>query len=230
MLSDKRIKRINKINFVSIGDVLAGRFDMAEMRVFQVNYEDLSMGRMWLKRGWLGTVSVEDEVYTAEVRGMTQLLQTQTIELYSATCRYDLGSTRCGFDLAGNMPDASPATVTGTVTSVTDNRVFLDTGRSETTDDVFKHGELTWTTGENSGLSKEVKVYTFISSTFELVRAMPFDIQVGDQYTVYKGCDKGFESHCKAKFSNGLRFGGFPFLPGEDKLIKVIKAREAEVA
>ena len=214
---------------ITVADVLAGRFDMAEMRVFQVNYEDLTMGRMWLKRGWLGVVSVEDDIYTAELRGMTQLLQTQTIELYSATCRYDLGDSRCGFNLSGNMPDATPATVTGSVTGVTDNRIFFDTGRSETTDNIFKYGLLTWTTGENAGLSMEVKEYTFISSNISLVRAMPFTIVNGDDYVVYKGCNKIFQEHCIDKFSNGIRFGGYPFLPGEDELLKVIKAREAEV-
>jgi len=121
---------------ITSGDVIAGRFDMAEVRVFQINYEDLSMGRMWLKRGWIGQVSVQNLVYTAEIRGMAQMLQNQALELYSANCRYDLGDHRCGFNLLGNMPDTTPATVSGSVTATVDNGTFIDTSRTEITESV----------------------------------------------------------------------------------------------
>jgi len=213
---------------VTAGDIIAGRFDMAEIRVFQVNYEDLSMGRMWLKRGWIGQVSVQDQVYTAEVRGMAQMLQIQALELYSPGCRYDLGSARCGFNLLGNMPDATPATVTGTVTAVLDNGLFEDTGRTEILDNIFSYGLLTWTSGLNTGLAKEVEEYTYIPSTILLVDKMPFNIQIGDEYRVNKGCDKSRQS-CKVGFNNMINFGGFPDLPGEDRLLKVVKVKDPTI-
>ena len=215
---------------ITAGDVVAGRFDMAELRVFQLNYEDLSMGRMWLKRGWIGQVVVEDLIYTAEVRGMTQLLQMQALELYSPGCRYDLGDARCEIDLNGTVTGLGNVTVTGTVTGVTDNQTFQDTVRSETEDDTFKYGLLTWTSGNNTGLSMEVKNYTFISSELLLVNKMPFNIVIGDGYAVYHGCDKSYEGHCIGKFLNGVNFGGFPHLPGEDVLIRVIRGKTVEVS
>lgn len=210
---------------ITVGDVVAGRFDMAELRVFLVNYEDLTMGRMWLRRGWIGDVSTTDIAYTAEVRGMAQMLQVQTLELYTASCRFDLGDSRCGFDLTGNLPDTSAATVTGTVTTVVDRFTFDDTVRSEV-DNIFNFGYLTFTSGSNTGLGSIVKDYTFISSQFVLQDAMPFEITTGDAYSVYKGCDKSFISHCKDKFDNVINFGGFPHLPGEDRLIQVIQAKD----
>lgn len=213
---------------ITAGDVIAGRFDMAEVRVFQVNYEDLSMGRMWLKRGWVGQVSVQDQVYTAEIRGMAQMLQIQALELYSPGCRYDLGSARCTFNLLGNMPDSTPATVTGVVTAVIDNGLFIDTARTETVDNIFSYGLLTWTSGLNTGLSKEVEEYTYIPSSISLADKMPFTIQVGDAYRVYKGCDKALNT-CKVKFNNVINFGGFPHLPGEDRLLQVVKQKQTKV-
>jgi len=214
---------------ITQGDVIAGRFDMAEIRVFQVNYEDLTMERMWLKRGWIGQVTVQDLIYTAEVRGMAQMLQVQTLELYSAGCRYDLGSSRCGFDLVnGTLQDSSPATITGAVTHIIDNKSFKDTNRLETEDDDFKYGMITWTTGLNSGLKKEVEGYTFISSTIDLVDAMPFSIQVGDEYIMNKGCDKSTEvTGCKKFYPDLKKFGGFPHLPGEDILLRVIIPKQS---
>ena len=48
-------------------------------------------------------------------------------------------------------------TVTGTVTGVTDARVFTDTSRSEA-HDFFMGGLVTWTSGDNNGLKMEVKL------------------------------------------------------------------------
>lgn len=211
---------------ITVGDVVAGRFDMAEIRVFLVNYEDLTMGRLWLRRGWIGDVSTTDNVYTAEIRGMAQMLQVQTLELYTASCRFDLGDSRCKFDLTGTLPDTTPATVTGTVTAVTDRNTFDDTVRSEV-DDTFNFGFLTFTAGSNTGLGSIVKDYTFISSEFVLQEAMPFDIEGGDAYTVFKGCDKAL-STCINKFDNVINFGGFPHMPGEDRIIQVVQARDSE--
>lgn len=210
----------NLANDISEENILAGRFDLAELRLFQVNYEDVSMGRVWLRRGWVGGLAVEDNKYTAEFRGMMDMLQQQTLEIYSPDCRFDLGDGRCMFDLTGNTATpVTAATVTGSVTSLTNNRVFQDTTRTEG-DNYFQFGEVIFTKGSNTGLSREVKEYTFISSELEVIIAFPFNIEVGDEYIVIAGCDKTFLS-CKDKFNNLINFGGFPYVPGEDKLLEI---------
>lgn len=217
---------------ITAGDVLAGRFDMAEVRVFQVNYEDLTMGRMWLRRGWVGQTTVHDQMYTAEIRGMAQMLQVQTLELYSAGCRYDLGSNRCGINLgtANLQTTGTPVTVSGTVTHIIDSTSFKDTNRLEDVDDTFKYGMLTWTSGNNSGLKKEIESYNFISSTITLVDGMPFAVEVGDEYIMYHGCDKSTSTTgCKKFYPDIKKHGGFPHLPGEDKILKVTVPKPATV-
>lgn len=44
----------------------------------------------------------------------------------------------------------------------------------------------------------------------------PFaSLEVGDSVTIFQGCDHSFDT-CKAKFSNGVNFGGCPLVPGKN--------------
>ena len=43
------------------------------------------------------------------------------------------------------------------------------------------------------------------------------DIQVGDEFTLYAGCDKSPDI-CRTKFSNIVNFRGEPYVPGPDFL------------
>lgn len=189
-------------------DLRDGWFDFAKIEIFQVNWEDLTQGKLDLVSGRLGEVSITDHRFTAEIRGLAQSLQQPVGEVYSPECRADLGDRRCKIDLAG-------FTLTGLVTAATSNRAFTDTDRSET-DGWFDYGLLTWNTGANAGLSVEVK--SFAGGVFTLFDAMPAAIDVGDRYSVHAGCDKRFAT-CKTKFANVLNFRGEPFVPGPDSML-----------
>lgn len=107
-------------------------------------------------------------------------------------------------------------TLTGTITGVTSKRVFADSGRTEATG-WFLGGLLTWLTGNNAGLSMEVKQFTNAGGAFELVFPMRNTIQVGDTYSVYPGCDKTLET-CRDKFDNVINYRGEPFVPQEQSV------------
>jgi uncharacterized phage protein (TIGR02218 family) len=192
---------------ITDGDLEAGRFDFAEIEIFSVNYQDLSQGRILWRKGWLGEVTTEHGIATAEVRGLTQALKQTVGETYSVTCRAELGDARCGVDLSGH-------TVTGTVTAVTDAQQFTDSGRAEA-DDHFTYGLLTWTGGANAGLEMEVKAFS--AGTFTLYEPMPYPVAAGDGYEVYAGCDK-LHTTCINKFGNIDNFRGEPFIPGTDEI------------
>ena len=74
---------------------MAGLYDHAEISVFQVNYTDTGQGVIPLREGWLGEVTFNDGRFVAEIRGLTQRLSQRVGELYSPSCRADLGDTRC---------------------------------------------------------------------------------------------------------------------------------------
>lgn len=81
-------------------DVRAGLWDFAQVEVYLVNWNDISDGVMQLRRGFLGEVSLRDEIYFAELRGLVQLLQQVIGEVYTPNCRTDHGDARCKFDLS----------------------------------------------------------------------------------------------------------------------------------
>lgn len=214
--ADLRVDELQVMGFldsttITDADLLAGRFDYAEVEVFLVNYNAVSDGALTLRRGWLGEVQIKGGQFSAELRGITQHLQAAVGRTYSPACGADLGDSRCGVTLAS-------FTVTGNVTSVTDASMFADTGRTEA-DNYFRHGLLTWTSGNNVGRSVEVAGFTNSTGEFSLYTAMPEAIQVGDAYSVYAGCDKAFAT-CKNKFSNVVNFRGFPHIPGADKMFE----------
>jgi uncharacterized phage protein (TIGR02218 family) len=208
------IEGILESSEISEPDIQAGLYDYAELEVHLVNYADLTMSGILVKRGWIGEVRLQRGQFIAEVRGLAQKLSQNIGRIYTPTCDAILGDTRCGVDL-GDFTGGS------TVAAVTSNAAFTTT--TPTTDNsYFKGGVLTWTSGNNDGLSMEVK--EFIDSAVELALPMGQSVQPGDTFTVVAGCDKTRET-CLGKFNNILNFRGFPDLPGQDKLFETSSTR-----
>jgi uncharacterized phage protein (TIGR02218 family) len=192
----------------------AGLFDHAEVRVFLVNWADLSMGALKMRRGWFGEVMLnENGKFRTELRGMAQALQQQIGEIYSPECRADLGDARCKVDLAA-------WTRIGTVTAVIDRAVFIaSVAGAATADGWFNGGLLTWTTGANAGRAIEVKSWIATTGQIELFLAVGYAIQIGDAFTVYPGCDKRLDT-CIGRFNNVINFRGEPYVPGVDAMMQ----------
>lgn len=205
---------------ISEPDILAGKYDFAEIEIFQVNYMDLTQGALKLRRGWLGEVSLQKNQFVAEVRGLTQRLSQTIGEFFSPSCRATLGDNRCKVNLGDH-------TVTGSVTTATSNQEFIDSACSESTD-IFSFGVLTFTGGPNSGLSIEVKEYRKLSGSgggkLVLALPMPFSIAVGNSYSLSKGCDKTTAT-CHNRFTNIANFRGEPSVPGLDRMLETAGTR-----
>lgn len=88
---------------ISEANLLAGRYDFAEVLLFLVNHQDLTQGGVTLRKGWLGEVTINNGEFVAEMRGLEQAYMTEIVEVTSADCRADLGDTRCKVRL--NPPD-----------------------------------------------------------------------------------------------------------------------------
>lgn len=199
---------------ISEGDLLAGKYDFAELEVFLLNYADTSQGVLKLRRGWLGEVSISQGRFVAEVRGLMQRLAHTIGELYSPACRATLGDARCKVAIAGY-------TVTGSITGITSQRVLKDTTRAEAAG-YFTFGKITFTSGQNNGLSMEVKEY--MTGVMVLTLPMPKAVTVGDSYTLTAGCDQTFETCC-TRFSNATNFRGEPHVPGAVKMYETSSTR-----
>jgi uncharacterized phage protein (TIGR02218 family) len=201
---------------ITESDLLAGKYDYSTIESFLVNWNDLSMGSMMLAKGRLGEITISNGQFSAEVRSLSQQLQQVVGKRYGRSCRADLGDNECGVTLASY-------TVTGAVTSETNRRTFKDTGRTEA-DGYFNYGKLTWTSGNNDGLSMEVKTYTAATDEFVLFDSMPYEIEIGDTYSVYAGCDK-LHTTCRDTFNNIVNFRGEPYIPGMDEALRYPDAK-----
>jgi uncharacterized phage protein (TIGR02218 family) len=197
-------------------DLLAGRYDKAAIEIFLVNYQQPEDGRLLLKSGWLGEVRLKNGSFSAEVRGISSLLQQAMGEVYTATCRAKLGDGRCKVNLA-------TYTVSGVVTEADSAYAFTDSGRGEAKDH-FSYGQVTFTSGANAGLTMEVRSYA--GGYFQLFLPLPQPIAAGDHYSVVAGCDKRFES-CASRFANAINFRGEPHVPGTDKLLETSATRSS---
>ncbi len=194
---------------LSAADLRAGVWDGATVEIFLVNWANLANGKIILKRGTIGEVELKDTVFRAEMRGLSQALSQQIVELYTPDCRADLGDARCKVNL-------SALTVTGAITAVTDRRGFTDTSRTEPVN-YWNGGLLTWTSGSNLGRKMEVKSFTS-GGIFTLFLPMPSEVTVGDTYSLRPGCDKKF-STCKDRYNNVKNFRGEPNVPGNDQVL-----------
>lgn len=195
---------------ITRADILAGRWNYAAFELFQFNYADLTQGRDILLAGTLGEVTPQRGAFRVELRGLQQYLQQPVGAVSTKTCRARLGDARCRKVLTS-------FTHTGSVTGVTSNQVFADSTRTQA-DDYFAEGELTWTGGDNVGITCKVKTYASASDTFTLAVPTTFPIQVGDTYSAVAGCRKRLNEDCRLKFDNVLNFQGEPHRPTVDDI------------
>ena len=201
-------------NIISKDDLLSGLYDHAEIQIFQVNYNAPDAGTIILRTGWIGEVSVSQDRFIAEVRGLSQRLSQNIGEIFSPTCRANFADSLCGLD-ENNYKS------TGSITSVISNSEFLDSTRSENAG-IFTHGVVKFTSGNNIGQFFEVKTSNI--SEIKLMLPATNDIMVGDNYEIIEGCDKRFET-CVNRFDNAINFRGEPHVPGIDRLLETSSTR-----
>lgn len=189
-------------------DILAGVWNNARFELYRYNVNAPADGTDPLLYGTVGNVRLGGNVITAELRGLQQYFQQPVGDVTSRNCRARFGDSMC-------RANAAAYTVTGTITSVTNKQTFADSALTQA-DDWFAEGLLTFTSGNNIGITQKVK--TFASKAFTLSLPMLQTIQVGDTYSVVAGCRKRLAEDCVAKFNNAINFQGEPHVPGIDKL------------
>lgn len=194
---------------VTEDDLRGNKYQGAEVTVSVCDYENLSTTPVVLRRGWIGAITIKDGVYVAELRGLSDRLQQTIGRVYGRDCDADFGDARCGIDATAGAHNA-----TGTVGTVTSDSAFYDAARTETK---WVAGKLTWTSGNNNGVSIEVKKADG-AGNIELWQAMPKAITAGDTYAIRAGCQKRRVEDCITLYDNAINFRGFDTIPGTDYL------------
>jgi hypothetical protein len=73
-----------------------GLFDHAEVEVFQLDYENLSHGRMTMRKGWFGKAERgQNKMVRVTLTGLLKILDFETGRYYQPTCDADFGDSRC---------------------------------------------------------------------------------------------------------------------------------------
>ena len=96
-------------------ELRAGLFDYAKVRASFVNWDDLTMGNIKIRKGRLGEVlATTTGTFQAELRGMAQDLSIGIVDTYAPECRADLGDAQCGIPIRPNILSRSTAISLGT--------------------------------------------------------------------------------------------------------------------
>ena len=199
---------------VTEADIMAGRFDGAEVQAWQVNWADPS-ARVMQFRGTFGQLTRSAGQFHAELRGLTEALNQPQGMIYQTSCSAILGDAGCGFDLtqAGYFAEVAVEQVEGA-------RVFQFSDLTGFDDRWFERGRLVVVSGAAAGLVGVVKNDRLSDAgrMVELWQPLGAAIAVGDAIRLEAGCDK-MAATCQLKFHNFLNFRGFPDIPGADWLM-----------
>lgn len=195
-------------------EIDAGIWDEARVTVFEARWDspptaiDAEQCNI-LMHGRLGKIDRKTGTFQAQLHGLLEQLDTQIGRVFTATCPWRLGDSRC-------QVDVGPYTRTGTVSALGEDArySFSDEGQGEV-EGFFSEGVITFSSGANAGSSMDVRQWA--PPWFHLHRPLPYPPALGDTYSAVKGDSKTFTA-CNS-FANKDRFGGFPMLPGIDAVL-----------
>lgn len=193
-------------------DILAGRFDRAEVTAWLVDWRDPAL-REIVFRGTIGEMTRIDGAFSVEIRGLSEALNRPFGRVYQKPCGAVLGDGACGVDLA------TPGyTLPGEIAALGEGReIVVDIGGGFLSG-WFQHGVLDVTSGAAAGLRGVVKrdvARPDDTHAIDLWEPLRATLAVGDAVRLIAGCDKRFET-CRMKFANVLNFQGFPDIPEDD--------------
>ncbi|MGP9790110.1 DUF2163 domain-containing protein [Roseinatronobacter sp. NSM] len=192
-------------------DIIAGRYDGAGLVIWQVNWADVAQ-RQILFRGTLGEITRAGGAFRAELRGLSEALNTQGGRVYHGACAAVLGDGACRFDLTRAGYSATVPLL------AVDGAQLRFAPAPSVSAGWFDHGRVTVQTGQAAGLVGLVRhdrAGTDGARVITLWDSIRAPLVPGDMLRLDAGCDKQ-PGTCRLKFDNFLNFRGFPHIPGED--------------
>ena len=194
-------------------DILAGRYDGAEVTTYLVNWACVSE-RIILFRGTFGEMTRGQGAFRVELRGLTEALNVQQGRVYHSECGAVLGDAQCRVDVS-----APTMSVVAAVLAIDEGRVLHFEAMPAFYDGWFVDGQVVIESGVGKGQAGRIKSDKTVDEvrTIELWHGFGLRPDANDLIKIVAGCDRR-ASTCRNKFSNFLNFRGFPHIPGEDWL------------
>lgn len=202
-------------------DLWAGVYREAQVTEYLVDWGFPYFGPLMSTVFYIDDVEWTGELWVAKVSGVSRKLDRRVGRVYGVNCGWDVGDANCQFSFGSTIETGT------TIVSVTDRYRFkaFPTNGNWGTAGFYDHGKLEWLTGDNAnaGVISEIRAATnWIASTsidVELFLSTPFDISTSDTFKCWPGCDK-LAATCNAKFNNLINFGGFPYIPRTDTILR----------
>ena len=185
-------------------DVIVSRAYFAAMPTHPIPVVGLSpVGCLTIFRGMAGEVDCTTSAAYVTCNDYKSLLSQQMPRnVYQGSCRHRVYDSRCTLN-------AATYTKTGAAAAGTTRGNIVASVAAPGGSATFTLGTLTMTSGNNAGFSRMVARWS--GSAFALLNPFPFDVAVGDTFSVTAGCDKT-QATCTL-FSNINNFGGYPYIP-----------------
>jgi len=212
-----------KASVITDDDLRAGLYREAEITEYMIDWQYPWVGPMMTTRYWITDTTFSGEHWEATLEGVTRWLVPRAGDLYSRVCRWDLFDDRCQIVKATYK-------VSDDIDSIgTQRRIFRTTftlaGGTALSD--YQTGHVEWTAGNNDGLLDQIHDMVLVGgSTYDVTLQLPsaFDMQVGDTFDIYPGCDK-LKGTCIDTYNNIVNYGGFPSVPGTDRMMRTVNAK-----
>jgi uncharacterized phage protein (TIGR02218 family) len=182
-------------------DIINGKLNDAYIEIFLINTNHLDNGKLILNQGYVSNIKIIDNKFIANISSLKNKFNNKITNSFSQNCRAKFCDKDCSLYEENYK-------FYGTISKVLSNNTLFDAERNEE-NFYFNFGEITFISGNNTGLCFQVK--NFKNGEIELNLPSIYKLAVGDTYAIIAGCDKNFSS-CVTKFNNALNFRGEPYI------------------
>jgi len=125
---------------------------------------------------------------------------------YQIQCNARFGGTYCKVNKALATNCLSGVATGGTSSTV------IDTSHLVQANDYWNWGMITFNSGLNTGCSRKILDYDLATATLTLDYALDNAVVAGDEYIIYRGCDKTL-AMCQNTYKNEMNYHGFHAIP-----------------
>jgi hypothetical protein len=196
--------------------LLSGVLDSAKGFVFTTDWAAPVEDERKEKQTIFGKSRIQDNVFIIENMSMADAMNQSIGTTINSKCTSTLFDETLDGDViasdrswctgprtAQDGPLLAAFKVSGTVTGVSSQREFTDSGRVEAAG-YFDFGSILWKTGDNAGLrSFEIKTHA-TGGVFTQHMVTHYPLQIGDTYDMAPGCDHTRSGDCINKFDNAI--------------------------
>ena len=193
---------------ITFGMVEQGLLDSALVKIYWTDYTKSPLDPILVTQGYISECTYGSaSLFTFTINTKLSIPVNLCADVLQATCRVDFGSPQCGIDLT-NMVDGPH------VWAPIDAQSFIMTRDEATPAGYYNNGTLYFQTGANKGSGYEILTVSDPDAnnreTVFLKVPIAFDVEQGDYFFLYPGCDKVISSGC-TYWNNTVNFQGEPF-------------------